>query len=115
MCLCDPGQPCAVLVSVRAEIPQPGGEGHDMASGVGMLVVVTRGGGHSGLTRLPVGGAGAPVPGWDPLPGVRTPGRSSRWRDEGRGLAGLGCQLACLHTQDPQMPGSRKRCAGDTG
>ena len=43
MCLCDPGQPCAVLVSVRAEIPQPGGEGHDVASGVGMLVVVTRG------------------------------------------------------------------------
>ena len=25
------------------EIPQPGGEGHDVASGVGMLVVVTRG------------------------------------------------------------------------
>ena len=43
MCLCDPGQPRAVLVSVWAEIPQPGGEGHDMASGVGMLVVVTRG------------------------------------------------------------------------
>lgn len=42
--LCDPGQPHAVLVSVRAEIPQPGGEGHDVASGVGMLVVGDEGG-----------------------------------------------------------------------
>lgn len=44
MCLCDPGQPHAVLVSVRAEIPQPGGEGHNVASGVGMLVVGDEGG-----------------------------------------------------------------------
>ena len=57
----------------------------------------------AGRQRLPVGG------------GVRTPGRSRRWRDEGRGLAGLGCQLACLHPQDLLVLGSRRLCAGATG